>query len=378
MKILAAMDSFKGTLSSREAGNAVREGILSVCPGAEVTVRELADGGEGTVKALYRDSSVWVRRTVQDPLGRPVEASWLVNNGTAVMECASAIGLYLLSDEERNPERASTYGLGEMIRYAVEDGIRSFVIGIGGSATNDCGAGMLRALGWRFLDEEGKETEPCCTGLQRTIAVDASQVLPALKECTFRIACDVNNPLYGERGAAAVFGPQKGADPAMVERMDRTLKRFAELMCRYDPGCSPDDPGSGAAGGLGFAFRTFLHAELVPGAQLIMQESGMEDEIREADLIITGEGRMDAQTGMGKAPASLALLARKYGRPVIAINGSMAPGAGSDLFAMCLSTVDEHTPQEEIMDPVCAYRRLASTTAGMMLAFSEQNSRGSI
>ena len=367
------MDSFKGTLTSREAGNAVKEGILSVHPDAEVIVKELADGGEGTVKALYRDSSVWVHRMVQDPLGRPAEASWLVNGGTAIMESASAAGLYLLAEGERNPERASTYGLGEMIRYAVEDGIRSFVIGIGGSATNDCGAGMLSALGWHFLDECGKETEPNCLGLQRTVSVDMSGVLPDLKECTFRIACDVNNPLCGENGASAVFGPQKGADPAMVKRMDRTLKHFSALMEQYHPGCSPDDPGSGAAGGLGFAFRTCLNAQLVPGAQLIMEESGMVDDIKRADLIITGEGRMDAQTSMGKAPASLAMLAEEYSRPVISLNGSMAPGAGSDLFLMCLSTVDAQTPREEIMDPACARDRLVRTAAGMIRAFDEQN-----
>ncbi|MBR7021359.1 MAG: glycerate kinase [Lachnospiraceae bacterium] len=335
MKIVVAMDSFKGCLSSREAGEAAAEGIRQVWPEAEVIVRPLADGGEGTVAALTEGETEQV--TVTGPLGEPVECEYGIigkeHGGLlAVIECSGACGLPLVPQERRNPMYTTTYGLGEVILDAAAKGCRRFLIGLGGSATNDGGAGMLQALGYRLTDAEGNKIGYGAAGLMTlaeikgpetgsataTMASEATRATQLLSQCTFRVACDVTNPLCGPLGCSAVFGPQKGARAEDITVMDDALRRYAELIKK-----DPDTQGSGAAGGLGFAFRAVLGAELLPGSRLVIEETKLEDYIAGADLVITGEGRLDAQTAMGKAPAAVAALAQAHGVPAIALAGSV-------------------------------------------------------
>lgn len=330
MKAVVAMDSFKGSLTSLEAGEAVREGILRAMPDARVTVRPLADGGEGTVEALTAGMGGRRERvTVTGPIGRPVEAVYGILDGgrTAVMEMSAAAGLTLVPAGERDPLRATTYGMGEMIRDAIGKGCRRLIVGIGGSATNDGGAGMLQALGYGFLDREGKQIPFGARGLERLEQITDTHVIPGLKESEFEIACDVENPLCGPDGCSAVYGPQKGADEDMVRRMDQWMARYALLAGRRYPAADPQRKGAGAAGGLGFGFLTFTRARLESGVQIVLRETGMEEEIRNADLVITGEGRLDAQTAMGKAPLGVARLADRYGKPVLAFAGSVTRDA---------------------------------------------------
>lgn len=329
------MDSFKGCLSSREAGEAAAEGIRQVWPEAEVIVRPLADGGEGTVAALTEGETEQV--TVTGPLGEPVECEYGIigkeHGGLlAVIECSGACGLPLVPQERRNPMYTTTYGLGEVILDAAAKGCRRFLIGLGGSATNDGGAGMLQALGYRLTDAEGNKIGYGAAGLMTlaeikgpetgsataTMASEATRATQLLSQCTFRVACDVTNPLCGPLGCSAVFGPQKGARAEDITVMDDALRRYAELIKK-----DPDTQGSGAAGGLGFAFRAVLGAELLPGSRLVIEETKLEDYIAGADLVITGEGRLDAQTAMGKAPAAVAALAQAHGVPAIALAGSV-------------------------------------------------------
>ncbi len=329
MKVLIAIDSMKGSLTSLEAGEAAAEGVRRAWPDARVQVCALADGGEGTAETLI-EALGGTRRsiTVTGPLGEPVECTYGIAGGTAVMEMASAAGLCLVDPERRNPLRTTTRGVGEMIRDALEQGCREFVIGIGGSATNDGGIGMLRALGWDFLDEEGNPVADGAAGLERLCRISADRALPTLRDCRFRAACDVKNPLCGPEGASAVFGPQKGADPETAERMDGWMRRYAALAKKAVPEADPREEGSGAAGGLGFALRTFLKAELEPGAKIVAEKTGIERGIRGADVVVTGEGRLDGQTAMGKGPGTVAAAAKRLGKPVIALAGSVAKDAG--------------------------------------------------
>ena len=347
MKVVFAIDSFKGSLSSLVAGEAAAAGALDVFPDAETMVRPLADGGEGTVDALVAGMGGERRvLTVTGPAGHPVSAVYgILPGGTAVIEMAAAAGITLVAGAEKNPLFTTTFGVGEMIADAVRAGCRRFVVGIGGSATNDGGAGMLQALGFGLLDDEGKDIPKGGAGLERLNRVTADGVLPGLADCTFRIACDVTNPLCGPNGASAVFGPQKGATPEMVERLDAALAHFAEVS-----GGDATYPGTGAAGGLGFAFRTFLHGELQRGVEIVLAETHLEDFVRTADVVVTGEGRLDAQTAMGKAPIGVAALAKRFGKPVIAFSGCVTPDAevvndhGIDAFFPILravSTLDE-------------------------------------
>ena len=447
MKIVIAMDSFKGCLSSREAGEAAAEGVRQVWPDAEVVVRPLADGGEGTVAALAEGETE--RVTVTGPLGEPVECEYGIvrknrrfggkssghmanadvgkcetnatNDLLAVIECSAACGLTLVPQEQRNPMYTTTYGLGEVILDAMSKGFRRFLIGLGGSATNDGGAGMLQALGYRLTDAEGNDigrgaaglmklvkierpaaeqtsrtrietavTEQASrTGIETAIAEQASRAgsetpaaeqtprtgieTPApqypgelaglVKECTFRVACDVTNPLCGPLGCSAVFGPQKGARTEDIPAMDEALRRYAVKVRESDP----DTPGSGAAGGLGFAFRAMLGAELLPGSQLVIQETKLEQYIADADLVITGEGRLDAQTAMGKAPAAVAALARAHGVAVIALAGSVQ-AEESILRKMGLSAwygINDRTAYDlaTAMQPEVARRNMIETAA---------------
>ena len=330
MKCVVAIDSFKGSLTSLQAGSAAAEGISRVYPEAQVEVFPIADGGEGTVIAL----TTALNGTLQsvdalDPLGRPIQCEYGILPGqTAVIEMSCAAGITLLTAEERNPMNTTTYGVGQVIADAISKGCRDFIVGIGGSATNDGGIGMLQALGFGILDENGAQVALGGAGLEKIASITAENALPALKECTFRIACDVTNPLCGKSGCSAIYGPQKGATPAQIEKMDGWLNRYADTVKTVFPNSDKNMPGAGAAGGIGFAFFSFLNGKPYSGIDLILGEMPIEEKIRNADLVITGEGRLDAQTVMGKAPIGIARIAKKYGKPVIAFSGCTTPETG--------------------------------------------------
>ena len=329
MKVVIAIDSFKGSLSSLEAGGAVREGVLKADESAEVVIRPLADGGEGTVDALAIGlGGEMIEVDVTGPLGERVRAKYcIVKGSTAVIEMAQAAGLPLVPAELRDPMNTTTYGVGELILDAIRRGCRSFIVGIGGSATNDGGTGMLSALGFEFLDKNGEKISFGARGLEALASVSAENVIPELRECSFRVACDVNNPLCGERGCSAVYGPQKGATPESVKIMDGWLGKYAEVAKSAFPNADPNYPGAGAAGGLGFAFKTFMNASLESGIGIILDETELERHIADADVVVTGEGRIDFQTAMGKAPIGVAKLAKKHGKRAIAFAGCVTADA---------------------------------------------------
>ena len=384
MKVAIAIDSFKGSLSSIAAGTAAAKGVRRVFPDAECRVRPLADGGEGTVDALVAGLGGELKRvTVTGPAGKPTDAKYgLLPDGTAVMEMAEAAGITLVSGEEKNPLYTTTYGVGEMILDAVKNGAKKFVIVIGGSATNDGGAGMLQALGFRLLDASGNDIPRGGLGLAQLAKIEPStEPLNRLtaEPLNFRIACDVKNPLCGPNGASAVFGPQKGATPEMVKELDEALAHFAAIFQSNNPNNRTIEqfPGSGAAGGLGFGFKAFLNAELVPGVDLILSETHLEDFVRDADVVITGEGRLDGQTVMGKAPIGVAKLAKKYGKLVLAFSGILGDGveavnaAGIDAYFPILRKL---VTLEEALDVANASANLTSTVeqAFRLLAFQPE------
>ena len=331
-KILVASDSFKGSLSSGEVAAAVRAAVEETMPGCEVLSLEMSDGGEGLVQALAPALGAGtVCAQVHDPLGRLVEARYAVKGELAVIEMASASGLTLVAREERDIMKASSRGLGELILDALGRGCRDFVIGIGGSATNDAGTGMLSALGWRFLDSEGRTVPDGGGSLERIARIDPSAADPRLREARFKVACDVDNPFYGPEGAAAVFGPQKGATPQQVQALDKGMRHFAALVLESGddvalrPGAGVDlqaVPGSGAAGGVGGALKAFLAAPLLPGAHLVLDALGFDALASGCDLVITGEGRLDAQSLHGKACHAVLSRCQALGIPVIAICGT--------------------------------------------------------
>lgn len=375
-KILVAVDSFKGSMTSLEAGNAIKKGIKSILPDTEVRVRPVADGGEGTTDALIygRDGVSRERCYVTGPLGDRITAEYTIYNAadgrTAVMEMAAAAGLPLVPEGQRDPMHTTTYGVGEMIMDAVAKGCERFIVGIGGSVTNDGGIGMLQALGFSGLDANGHEVpygaeglgvlerivipgkmlvrknsselavaDPVDTPIVGTAAisgagavdescVDDDDFASRLSRCTFSIACDVTNPLVGELGCSRVFAPQKGADAETVEIMDGYMKNYADVVERSAEGKSDrNTPGAGAAGGLGYAFLMFLGGKLMPGIDIVLSEIGLEADVEWVDTVITGEGRIDAQTMMGKTPLGVAKLAKKHGKYVIAIGGCLGDGA---------------------------------------------------
>lgn len=407
MKILIAIDSFKGSLSSKEAGEAIKSGILRIIPNAEVLISPLADGGEGTVETLVEalgGSLETVR--VKGPLFQEVEAHYGIlsesekfqaeiksdthretlpedpskahseapsetdsqyspNDGKlAIMEMSQASGITLVAPEKRNPLKTGSYGVGEMILDAYHKGCRRFLMGIGGSATNDGGIGMLSALGFRFSKENGEEICPIGEGLKDLARIDATSVPKGLLHCSFQIACDVENPLYGENGASLVYGFQKGGNKELLSQMDLWMKHYSELVKEYNPAANPEAPGSGAAGGLGFAFRSFLQGELKSGVSLILEETKLSEKMQGADLVITGEGRLDEQSSMGKAPIGVAKLAKEQGIPVIAFAGAVTEGAkacnqaGIDAYFPILREI---TTLEDAMNKENARRNLEDT-----------------
>lgn len=325
-RIIVASDSFKGSLSSLEVAEAASEGILSVLPECQVIKVDVADGGEGTMDALCRTlGGQKIFMEVSDPLGRPVKASYVIleDGRTAVLEMAVASGLPLLKPEERNPLKTTTYGTGQLIADALDKGCRKFLVGIGGSATNDAGMGMLEALGVCFYDSEGNLLPGRGESMEKVEDICMDGVHEGLLESEFIVACDVEAPLYGPEGAAFVFAPQKGADQQTVIRLDEGLRHFSEVISR----CLGKDvsrmPGAGAAGGLGGGFVAFLPARLERGIEMVLDAVDFDSIIEGASLVITGEGRVDTQTLTGKTPYGVMLRARKQGIPVIAIGGAV-------------------------------------------------------
>lgn len=379
MKIVISIDSFKGSLSSMEAGNAVAAGIHRVNPQTEVVIKPLADGGEGTVSALIEGmNGQKVTIPVTGPLEEKVQATYgvIADQKLAVIEMSEAAGLTLVPPAQRNPLFTTTYGVGELILDAVEKGCRHFIIGIGGSATNDGGAGMLQALGFDLLDANEKPIALGGQGLAELKEIRCDCVPGVLQECEFRIACDVTNPLCGPNGSSAVFGPQKGATKDMVADLDGWLMNFAKVAQAQFPKADPLAPGTGAAGGLGFAFQAFLQGKLEPGIDIVLETIALEKALLDADLVITGEGRLDEQTAMGKAPVGVAKLAKKHGKTVIAFAGSVTSGArecnkqGIDAYFPILRQI---TTLEEAMDHEQAAQNLADTTEQVMrLVFKEE------
>ncbi len=372
MNIVVAIDSLKGSLTSLEAGVAIKQGIEKVYPNAGVTIRPLADGGEGTVEALTLGMGGRLENVlVTGPLGKPVNAVYgilepLTSNDkkTAIIEMSAAAGITLVDEKDRNPLNTTTYGVGEIIKDAIFKGCRHFIVGIGGSATNDGGIGMLQALGSGFHNKNGMPVLFGANGLKELKSITDEEVIPELKECTFRIACDVNNTLCGALGCSAVFGPQKGATPTMIMRMDRWLSNYAALCKEKYPNADKDFPGTGAAGGLGFAFLTFTNAVLESGIKIVLEETRLEEYIKDADIVITGEGRLDSQTAMGKAPIGVAEIAKKHNKKVLAFSGSVSEDSylcnenGIDAFFPILRNI---VTLQEAMDHDNAEKNMIAT-----------------
>lgn len=344
MKIVIAPDSFKGCLRSPKVCEALKSGIIKSNPFAKIILIPMADGGEGTVEAAVAATKGSIKKIeVSGPLGKSVTAEFglLGEQSTAIMEMASASGIELLPKGKLNPLKTTTYGTGEILREILATGVNKIVIGIGGSATVDGGSGMASALGYRFLDRNGRELPKYCAGgdLDKLFSIDNSGVLSHLKEVEIITACDVTNPLLGENGAARIFGPQKGATPEMVETLEKNLANYASVLIREGFLNTVENPGDGAAGGLGAGLRAFCNAKVESGAQLMIKISGLEKHLEDADLLITGEGCTDAQTGGGKLCSVLAHTAREKNVPVVLVSGALKgnPEALDGLFTATYS-----------------------------------------
>ena len=356
LRIGIAPDSFKGSLTALEAAACIERGLKNVLSGISVTKVPMADGGEGTVQAVIEATGGRrVTRTVNDPLGRRIRASFgLTGDGkSAVIEMAASSGLALLKPRERNPRLTTTYGTGELIRHALKLGVKDILVGIGGSATNDGGTGMARALGVKFLDASGRSLPEGGGVLDKLARIDMSRLDPRIAGARIDVACDVDNPLVGPRGAAQVYSPQKGASPAVVKELDANLRQFARVV-KKDIGMDVlRIPGSGAAGGLGAGLMAFAGGTLRPGVDIVIDIVGLKRRIKGCDLVITGEGRMDGQTVFGKTPAGVAKTAKGLGLPVIAICGSLGPNVervhkvGIDAYFSALEGPVEETDLPE-------------------------------
>lgn len=366
-KIIVAIDSFKGSLSTFEAGRAVKEAAQSIYPDVTTIISPIADGGEGTVEAIISaNDGEFVETAVCNPLGKKIQASYgyIPKTKTAVIEMSAAAGITLITEDERNPLNTTTYGVGEMIMDAISKGCRRFIIGIGGSATNDGGVGMLQALGFGFLDKNENQVSLGAKGLKDIAKIRIENAAKELKECSFCVACDVKNVMCGNEGCSAIYGPQKGATPEMIKKMDLWLENYAGLTKEVIPESDVNTPGTGAAGGLGFALLSYLNATLVSGIELVMKETALERHIKDADLVVTGEGRLDGQSYMGKAPIGVAKLAKKYNKPVIAFSGCVTDDAvicnehGIDAF---FPIVRKPCTLEEAMNIDNAYKNLRDT-----------------
>lgn len=374
MRIVAAPDSFKGSLSALEAARAIEAGLTEAIPGCQVQKIPMADGGEGFVEALLTAAGgelISVEAT--GPLGAQVNAFYgmLPDGETAVIEMAAASGLPLVAHHQRDPLRATTLGTGELMRHALEHGAKHLIIGIGGSATNDGGAGMAQALGAKLLDEKGRPLPPGGAALSDLARIDCSGLIPQLRQATISVACDVTNPLCGPSGASAVYGPQKGADERMIAQLDRALAHYAGVLKRELGIDVREIPGSGAAGGLGAGLIAFCGATLAPGAELIIDATHMAQSIAKADLVITGEGRTDAQTLFGKVPYAVAQCARPYGVPVVVLSGGLAPGYENlydEGITAVFSTASGPMPLKAAMEDAQKLMRQAAYNIGRLWA----------
>ena len=372
-RIVVAIDSLKGSLTSLEAGEAARAGILSATPEAEIKIFPLADGGEGTCRAIIAGLGGELKSAeVTGPLGEKIAAEFgeVAEKKLAVIEMANAAGLPLVPEKFRNPLNTTTYGVGELIKIAIDDGCRNFVIGIGGSATNDCGLGMLTALGFKFIGGGifGRD-------LKKISAIDDSNVLPALRECKFRIACDVTNPLTGANGCSAIYGPQKGATPEIVRTMDGWIKNFGELSANFLKLEKKSAAGDGAAGGLGFAFRAYLRGELLPGVDLVLDALDIAEALKTADMVITGEGRLDSQTAQGKAPSGVAKLAKKLNPKILTVGlgGSVADISDDAGLDACFAILRAPMTLADAMKKNIAAENISATTEQIIRLINSVN-----
>lgn len=376
MNFLVAINSFKGTASSRDAGNAVARGLAARLPDAAVRVLAVADGGDGTVDAFHLAlGGRFIPVTVHGPLGETRDAPILIlDDGAAVIEMAAASGLALVPPELRNPLHTSTFGVGEMLRAALCFGVRKIFAGLGGSATVDGGTGAAAALGIRFIDASGRSVQPSGGSLSRIVSIDASGLDPRLKEARIIALSDVDNPLLGENGAARVFGPQKGADAVAVEMLEAGLKNLAAAA---SPGRDlRNEPGAGAAGGLAFGFMTFLGAQLLPGASAILDAIRFDEALSWADVIITGEGRLDAQTLRGKAPETVKNRAKSAGKCVAAFTGAVDRAAGAaDGYDAAFALLDAFGEAASINDTLNSLEKLAFDNAPEIAAKGTGNVR---
>ena len=377
MKIVIATDKFKGSATSAQVAQAMSNAVMSVCPQAQVVSVPVADGGEGTIEAfaaaLPHCHTVQCEAAAPLPQLDPVTATYLLDeeHQTAIIELAAASGLTLVPQHMRNPLKTSTLGTGVMILDAIGHGARHIVLGIGGSATNDCATGILAALGFEFLDNDQCHVFPCGENLGRIATVDASGVSQAVKDCQFTIICDVDNPLYGENGAAHIYGPQKGASPSQVEQLDQGVKHFATLM----PDGVANTPGAGAAGGVGGGLMAFLNATLTPGIDAVLNCLNFDETIHDADLIITGEGRIDGQTAMGKTAGGVLRAGKRNGIPVVAICGALANDARIDVmeFDGIFPVVQQPCTLEQAMDTTRCLHNVEATVKQIMKLFVSQH-----
>jgi glycerate kinase len=355
MRIVVAPDSFKGSLSAMDVANAMEQGIHSVFPAAQVSKVPIADGGEGTVEALVAvTGGHMIYQKVIGPLGDTVDAGWgLLGDGeTAVIEMAAASGLTLIPIKDRDPRLTTTYGTGQLIKAALDHDIQKIIIGIGGSATNDGGAGMAQALGVRFLDAKGQELLYGGAALAKLVTIDTAQIDPRLAKPALLVASDVDNPLCGEYGASAVYGPQKGALPEDVVELDKALRHYAEIANKVTGKNVENIPGAGAAGGLGAGLMLFTHAQLRPGIEIVLEACDFSSIVKQASLVITGEGNTDFQTAHGKAPVGIAKIAKHYNVPVVCLSGGLGRGCDDVLqqgIDALMSTVPCPMALEECM-----------------------------
>lgn len=377
-KIIIAPDSFKGSLTTAEVANAIELGIKRVAPNCEIVKVPIADGGDGTMDTLVSAlGGKKIKIKVHDPLMRPIEAEYglVKNGGTAVIEMATASGLTLLSKEEQNPSITTTFGTGEIINDALQRGCHTFLIGIGGSATNDAGIGMLKALGFRFLDKKGEECDVVGNALQSIYSIDETGVSSKVYEAQFTIASDVDNPFSGTNGAAYVYASQKGANNKMVEELDKGLESFRQLIIEKKGIDLNTISGAGAAGGLGGGFVAFLNAQLKPGIEMVLQTIDFENHLQNADFVVTGEGKLDIQTTMGKAASGILDAARKKNIPVIAIGGSVEDKEAllKRGFTSLFSTTPNGMSIEEAMQEETAKENIAQTAEQLIRTMKKYN-----
>ncbi len=367
MKVVVAIDSFKGCVTSLEAGNAVKKGVLQANPSNEVVVVPIGDGGEGSLEAIVEaNNGTYNNVIVKGPLLKDITCEYGVisTTNTAVIEMATASGLNLISKNQRNPMNTTTYGVGQIIKDAIEHGFTNFIIGIGGSCTNDGGIGMLQALGFEFLDEYNNQIPFGAKGIEYLKTIKTDNVIPSLKKCNFKVACDVNNPLVGLNGASHIFAPQKGADNEMVIELDKLLNKYSDLVKDTLGIGDKNYPSTGAAGGLGFALMYFLNATLTSGIDLILKETNIESFIKNSDIVVSGEGKLDEQTMMGKAPIGVSKLCKKYNKPLIAISGIIDPNVTSlneNGINSYFSIINTICTLEEAMDKKTALDNITST-----------------